>query len=125
VLSAFTSSPSAHLTFTCTSALPTVAVTATALTGPSTADTGYTNVVNYTATVTAALASGSNNTAQPVYNTLDGSGTNSVQLTDRLANASNNITVDVSDPNTDGGLLVASDADGYTGTVTVTVSPTA
>jgi hypothetical protein len=125
VVGTFTSSPTAHLTFTCTSALPTVAVTATHLTGPATTDAGYTNVVNYTATVTPIIVGGGPNSALPVYHTVDASGVNSVKLDARLANASNNIEVDVSGPNTDGGLLVASGVDGYTGTVTVTVSPTA
>lgn len=126
VVSTFAGVTHANLTFACTSAKPTVTVAATPLKGPASPPPGYTNLVQYRATATAYLAAGGTNSVNPVVSTSGSALTTGtpVVLSSQLANAANNVQVDIDQPSSNGSLLVASAAGGYTGAVTVTVSPT-
>jgi len=124
VVTSFAQNTHANFTFVCTSAKPTVTVTATTLTGPTPpVGGGYTNLVQYKATVTAYLTGGTANATHPFVNT-DGSNpanSNTTQLTAQLYNHQDNVQVDISNPTSNGSLLMAGS---YTGQVVVTLAPT-
>jgi hypothetical protein len=106
----------------CNAAKPTVTVSADRLdNGTAGAPSGYTDVIDYTAAVDADLAGGS--TESTAYTTAASLPAPTVQqLSDRLANASDNVTVKVYDLATPSGALLT--AGSYDSTVTVVISPT-
>jgi hypothetical protein len=120
--------PANSVTFSveCTSPNPGLSVSATALNNAGgTAATGYTNTVHYTATLQANAASGTDPAAL-TYTTADTPPAASTEsVGGPLKNAPANITISVSNPHTSTAtdLLESSSTDGYTGTITFTVSP--
>jgi hypothetical protein len=114
---------SKSFTVKCTSAAPHIKVVASPLSvaSPSGA-AGYTGVVHYTATLTAAKAGGGS--PATVAHTSNAAAPDAVAVGGRLANAANNITVAVSDGFTTSATDLL-EAGSYEGEVTVTVSPTA
>lgn len=123
VVSGFGGANTASFKVVCNTAAPKIAVSATALTGPASPPTGYTNVVNYKATVTPSLATGTFAGTAPFYDTASAT-SHTETLASPLANPSlgDNILVTVSAPSTPTptNILVAG---AYQGTVTVTVTP--
>ena len=106
----------------CTSALPTVDVSASRLAATGSTSPGFTNVIDYTATATAHLAGGgSTNVAYTTAATLPAA--TSTKLTDRLANAGTNLDVTFSGAHTTNATdqLIAGT---YASVITVTVEPT-
>lgn len=102
----------------CNTGAPKVTLTATSLSNPATAATGYSNAVNYTAGLDIDQANSS--TASFTYNTGTAAGTGTSPLTSPLKNATNNVRVKVYGLNTTtGNLLVAGN---YAGVVTVTIN---
>jgi len=102
----------------CTSATPTVAVTASPLLNVATADPGYTNRIDYTANIDVVTVSGS----VDVDDLSSNPAATSTTLSARLANSPDNVTVDASAfTATSGALLVAGT---YNGQIVVTVTPT-
>lgn len=104
----------------CNSATPTVKLSASPLTGDAAgaAPSGYSKVVNYTATVDVVQSSGSfPQLSQPSNNTQA-----SQALTAPLANAANNVTVGANSFNTTSGAILMSGA--YAGVITVEIAPT-
>jgi hypothetical protein len=126
VVNTFAGTTTADLAFQCTSAAPTVSVAATPLKNTGGAPTGYTDTVQYRAVVTVDLAAGGTNATSPTVFTSGAPSTTSAVLSGQLANpgAGTNIHVAVDQPTSNGNLLTASATDGYSGLVTVTVSPT-
>lgn len=102
----------------CTTANPVVSVTAAPMTTAATAPTGYANTVHFTADTDFDVIGGTDE-FQVVT---DGTATNGGSLTDRLATGADNVRVDLSNFHTPGAsdVLVAGS---YTGTVSITVSP--
>lgn len=106
----------------CNASKPTVTVSADRLDNDvSGAPSGYVDVIDYTAAVDANLAGGS--TESTAYTTAAAlPSATQQQLSDRLANTSDNITVKVYDFETPSGALLT--AGSYDSTVSVTISPT-
>lgn len=100
----------------CTTAAPQVSVLAEPLATAVSADTGYTNTINYTAGVTFGTVSGpqlvSDSSAVPAATT----GT----LAARLTGTGTNVTVATSGWNASGVLVASPD---YTGKITVVIAP--
>lgn len=107
---------------TCTSSNPQLSVDASPLVNAAiaTPTAGYTNTVNYTATMVAAKAGGGIAT---VADTSNVAGATTVLVGDHLANAANNIAVRVSSGNTTAGALL--EAGTYNGSIAITVAPSA
>lgn len=107
----------------CTSARPTVLVSATRLqNGTAGSSTGYTDVVDYTATAVATLADTSTSpTAYTTAAVLPGATSN--HLTDRLANTATNLAVTLSAAHTTPATNILT-AGSYSGTISITVQPT-
>jgi hypothetical protein len=113
---------SRSFTVKCTSSAPSIQVSATplALTPSVAAATGYTGTVHYTATLTAAKAGGG--APASTAHTTNAAAPAALAVGDRLANATNNVTVAVSN----GFTSTATDlleAGSYQSTITITVSP--
>jgi hypothetical protein len=113
----------AKFTIICNTAKPTVAISATPLVFTAASiPNGYTNTVNYRATVTPYLSTYAANSVSPyVWTGNESPGVPSTQLTGALATAQNNIQVTVDHPYSNGNVLMAG---AYSGQVTVTVTPT-
>lgn len=116
----------AKFTIICSSAKPTVSISATPLVFTTgTIPNGYTNTVNYRATVTPYLSDYSANAVSPyVWTGNESPGVPSTQLTGALATAQNNIQVTVDHPYTSAGTGSVLMAGNYSGQVTITVGPT-
>lgn len=116
-----TSGLSKQFTIVCTSADANVSIQADPMlnAGDSTTGSGYTGRVNYTATTVFNLASGG--THSYIYGTSVG-GTLSAPLGGRMANATDNVTLSISNGQTSntGDLLKAGT---YNGEIRITVSP--
>jgi hypothetical protein len=104
----------------CNSATPTVKLSASPLTGDAAgaAPSGYSKVINYTATVDVVQSSGSFPQLTQVSNNAQASRA----LTAPLANAANNVTVGANSFNTTSGAILMSG--NYAGTITVEITPT-
>lgn len=102
----------------CTSAAPSVSVTAEPLATTAEAATGYDNSIDYTAVVTFQTVTA----PQVVEDTTTAAAATSDVLTGRLNASGPNISVATKDW-TASGVLVASDA--YSGKITISVSPAA
>jgi len=124
----FNNATSTTVSFTvvCTSPNPGLSLSATPMNyAAGTTETGWTHTVHYTSTLQAQAASGTN-PAPLTYTTADALPAASTEsVGGPLANASNNITISISNSHTTNAtdLLEASPTDGYTGTITFTVSP--
>lgn len=122
--SAFSNAANLSLAFTvrCTSPNPMLSLSATALANGTTgAGAGYADKVHYTSTLTAKKAGGGD--AAITYTTADVlPAASSGAVGDRLASSNNNVTVAVSQGATTnaGDVLTAGS---YSGTITLTVSP--
>jgi hypothetical protein len=110
-------------TVKCTSGAPHISVDASPLVNSAitTATTGYTKTVHYTATLTAVRAVGA-----PVQaaDTSNATGATTAAVGSHLANAANNVTIAISNGNT----TTATDlleAGSYSGSIAIIVSPTA
>ena len=104
----------------CTSAAPAIAVDADTITSTTAADTGYSNVIDFTANVAVTTVTGP---AGPFTNNSSGAAGTLTAIGGRLANnGSNNITISATNFSAGAGnpLLVAGD---YTGKITVLISP--
>lgn len=103
----------------CTTATPSVSVTAEPMVNPSaTAVTGYANTVHFTADANFSVVGGTNS-----YQVVtDVTATNGGTLSNRLATGDDNVQVNLSNFHTPGltDVLTAGD---YTGTVSITISP--
>lgn len=115
----------------CNSSVPSVSMVATAMSNGSSGATtgGYTNVINYTATLVPTLTTGS---GAPVAVTTVGSDSNTNNLpqpavqsyTSPFATGGNNVTVSVGSLSTTSQTAVLNPGT-YSGNVSVTITPTA
>jgi hypothetical protein len=107
-------------TVTCTSPSANLSVNALPLrnNAVTTVTSGYTNTVHYTATLTATKAVGGSVSAIDTSNI---AGATTQDLSGRLANAADNVTVIVSNGNTTNADLL--EAGNYTGSIAITVAP--
>ncbi|ABD25217.1 hypothetical protein Saro_0771 [Novosphingobium aromaticivorans DSM 12444] len=108
----------------CTTTTPTITVSALPLTISGNAGTsgGYTGTVHYTSTLTAQKAGGGAD-ASAVYTTADSlPAATTTSVGDRLKNATNNVTVTVSNGTTTNGTDQLK-AGSYSGSISITVSP--
>ncbi|WP_106638921.1 hypothetical protein [Allosphingosinicella vermicomposti] len=114
---------SRQFTIRCNGANPQLSVNAKALTNAAvtTASLGYTNQVNYTATLTAVGAKGGTAT---VTDLTSSQGATTGLLGDRLASASNNVTLAISNGQTSDSTAIL-EAGSYAGSVDVIISPAA
>jgi hypothetical protein len=106
----------------CNSAAPKVTLSATrlALAPTATAPIGYANVIDYTAGLDAALASGGTQTVS--YVTATALPAPTVQaLSDSFANAANNLTIKAHSLNTAAAALLM--AGNYSSVISVTIEP--
>jgi hypothetical protein len=109
----------------CTSANPTVGISATRLNtgGATDPGAGYSNDINYTAQVKVNTASGT--TKSVTYSTLAGGAAATSQLGSRIAAGnSNNVEVSVFGLSAEGGATSLLAEGTYTSTVTVFINPT-
>ena len=103
----------------CTTATPSVTVTAEPMVNPSaTAVTGYANTVHFTADANFSVVGGTNNFE---VDTVTGATTGGT-LSNRLATGEDNVQIDLSNFRTPGTTDVLT-AGTYTGTVSITISP--
>lgn len=103
----------------CTTATPSVSVTAAPMVNASaTAPTGYANTVHFTADANFSVVGGTDS-FQVVT---DGTATNGGALSNRLATGPDNVQVDLSNFHTPAATDVLT-AGTYTGTVSITISP--
>ncbi len=104
----------------CTTASPTVTVTAEPMVNPSiTAPDGYADTVHFTADANFSVVGGTDTYSVTTDATALATGT----LSDRLATGPDNVQIDLSNfhtPETDDVLTAGT----YTGTVSITISPT-
>jgi hypothetical protein len=110
-------------TVRCTGANPGISVNARSLVNSAVATpaSGYTNTVNYTATLTAATAGGQSASAADASAT---AGATTAALSGRLAAANNNVTLAISNGTTTDAAAVL-EAGTYSGSVDVVISPAA
>lgn len=104
----------------CTSAAPTISVDADTITSTTTADTGYSNVIDFTANVAVTTTAGA---AGPFSNDSSGAAGTATAIGGRLANnGSDNIVISASAFTAGAGnpLLVAGS---YAGKITVLIAP--
>jgi hypothetical protein len=104
----------------CTSAAPTIAVDADTITSATAPDPGYSNVVDFTASVAVTTTAGA---AGPFSNSSSGAAGTATAIGGRLANnGGNNITISASAFTAGAGnpLLVAGS---YAGKITVLIAP--
>ena len=116
-------SPDAIRSFSlvCTSATPSVELSAERLTTGTTAPAGYANNIDYTAQVAVLQASGS--PPDITYTTASSlPAPTNVQLTAPLANAADNVTIRVHSFGTAAGALLV--AGSYTSVIHITITPT-
>jgi hypothetical protein len=109
----------------CTSANPTVGISATRLNtgGATDPGLGYSNDINYTAQIKVNTASGG--TKAVSYSTLAGGAAATAQLGERIAAGNNNnVEVSVFGLNAEGGATSLLAEGQYTSTVTVFINPT-
>ena len=102
----------------CTTATPTVAVSASPMVNAATAPAGYANTVHFTADANFSVVGGTD-TYQVIT---DATATNGGTLSNRLATGPDNVQVDLSGFHTPAvtDVLVAGN---YTGSVSITISP--
>ena len=114
---------SRQFTVRCNGANPQLSVHAKALTNAAaaTASLGYTNTVNYTATLTAVGAKGGTATVADLSSS---QGATAGLLGDRLAAVSNNVTLAISNGQTSDSTAIL-EAGSYAGSVDVIISPAA
>ncbi len=99
----------------CTSATPSVSVTAEPLANTVTADTGYDNSIDYRADVTLTTVAGDVTVNAPSSNIA----ATTTNLTSRLTGTGTNVKVRTSNWTADGVLVAGS----YTGKITVVIAP--
>ena len=112
-----------QFTVRCNGANPQISVNAKALVNAAAVNTpaGYTNIVNYTATLTANTAKGGSTS---VADLSSGAGATTGLIGDRIAAAANNVTLAVSAGNTADAAAIL-EAGSYAGSVDIIISPAA